>query len=124
MLVALFGLLFLGAAGADSYLAQRIDALQKSAKTAIVDTERRGDAEDVLKAMEDRLKARDKEVGKAQDNLGDLIEDHEVTDAALEAAWDPLLDGVDSFHTDMIDLRSELKQHVTREEWAQLFPGQ
>ena len=121
MLVALFGLLFLGG-GIDTYLEQRLDTLEKSAKTEVVDVERRDDAEAVLKEMQKRLKARAKGVDKGRDALGDLIKDHDATDAELEAVWDGVIAEVDSFNRDMIALRFDLKEHVTREEWAQLFP--
>ena len=121
MLVALFGLLFLGG-GIDTYLEQRLDTLEKSAKTAVVDAERRDDAEAVLKEMQKRLKARAKGVDKGRDALGDLVKDHDATDAELEAVWDGVIAEVDTFNRDMMALRFDLKEHVTREEWAQLFP--
>ena len=70
------------------------------------------------------MKARDEDVGKSGESLGDLIKEHETTDADLEAVWDQESSGMDSFHTDMVDLRFGLKECVTREEWAQLFSGQ
>jgi hypothetical protein len=39
----------------------------------------------------------------------------------IEAIWSDYFEAVDEFNSDMIDLRFELKDSVTREEWEQLF---
>ena len=123
MIAALLGLLFL-AGGAGSALLEYLDELQDDVKTVIADSERRAQATAVLKRFEDRVDQREDDISDTTDQLIDLIADHAVTDAALDAVWQADTPSADAYHRDMIDLRFELKQHITREEWAELFAEQ
>jgi hypothetical protein len=122
MLIALFTILFLGGGSATQLLGD-ISEVQDSVKIVMPKDDQRSQALSVLKTMEKRTDSRNKMVRNTAKQMGNELEDHGVTDADIDAVWNDYVQGVDEFHRDMIDLRFDLKQHISREEWEQVFGG-
>lgn len=119
MIVALMTLLLLG--GGTTYLLESIDFYQDRMEDLIPVGERRNQAEAVFDAMEDSTDRRHDAVEDVADQLGKLLQDTDVADADLEAALAQYRDAVATYYREMVDHRFELKDHVTREEWQQVF---
>ena len=122
MLIALFTILFLGGGSATQLLGD-ISEVQDRVKIVMPKDDQRNEALSVLKTVEKRTKSRNKMVQSTVKQMGKELENHGVTDADIDAVWNDYVQGVDEFHRDMIDLRFELKQHISREEWQQVFGG-
>ena len=120
MLIALFTILFLGG-GSATQLLGNISEVQDRVKIVMPKDDQRSQALSVLKTMEKRTKSRNKMVKDNAKQMRRELEDHGVTDADIDAIWSDYVQGVGEFHRDMIDLRFELKQHISREEWQQVF---
>ena len=124
MLVALFTFLFLGGGGNTPELLANTALLQDRAETVITDSPQRNQALVVLKSMKNRTEARYKMARNTAEQLGALLGDHGVSDAELDTVWTGYMQGIQAYHRDMIDLRFDLKQHVSREEWEAIFADQ
>ncbi len=122
MLIALFTIFFLGG-GSATQLLGNISEVQDRVKIVMPKDDQRSQALSVLNAMEKRTKSRNKMVKSTVKQMSKELEDHGVTDADIDAVWNDYVQGVDEFHRDMIDLRFELKQHISSEEWQQVFGG-
>ncbi len=122
MLIALFTILFLGG-GSATQLLGNISEVQDRVKIVMPKDDQRKEALSVLNTMEKRTKSRNKMVKNTVKQMSKELEDHDVTDADIDAVWNDYVQGVDEFHRDMIDLRFELKQYISREEWQQVFGG-
>jgi len=101
------------------YIADSKDAV----KTVVVEDERQEEALNILKSMKSRSKEHSKEVGKTSKEIGKLMEGRDADTAEIAALADRNFESTESFNSDILDLRFELKNHVTREEWAQVFSG-
>lgn len=122
MLIAIFVTMLLG--GGSMAAMDYIADTRKDVKTVIVDTDRRGSALSTLKKMKKRASAMNKQAGKNSKRLKKTLQQHDATDAAIDAIWSEQFAAVDQYNRDMIDLRFQLKEDVTREEWQQLFAPQ
>ena len=119
MLIALFTLLILG--GSSTSLLDYIADTRDSVKTVMVKDERQKEALNTLKAMKKRASAHNKQAGKAAKGLDKVFRDQAVIAAEIDAIWDTYFTLVDQYNHDMIKLRFELKEHISREEWAAIF---
>ncbi len=122
MLIALFTILFLGS-GSATQLLGNLSEVQDRVKIVMPKDDQRKEALSVLNTMEKRTKSRNKMVKSTVKQMSKELEDHGVTDADIDAVWNDYVQGVDEFHRDIIDLRFDLKQHISREEWQQVFGG-
>ncbi|MGB5624750.1 MAG: hypothetical protein WBM61_03385 [Woeseiaceae bacterium] len=122
MLVALIVTLLLG--GGSISVMDYIADTKKDLKTVIVEPDRRGSAMSTLKAMKKRAAAMNKQAGKSGKRLKKALQQHDLTDAAIDEIWTAHFASIDQFNRDMIDLRFQLKNDVTRDEWQQLFGPQ
>ncbi len=122
MLIALFTILFLGGGSATQLLGD-ISEVQDRVKIVMPKDDQRKEALSVLKTMEKRTESRNKMVKNTVKQMSKELEDHGVTDADIDAVWNDYVQGIDEFHRDMIDLRFELKQLISREGWQQVFGG-
>lgn len=50
------------------------------------------------------------------------LKHHHTSIADVDPIWNDYMQGFETYNRDMIDLRFELKQHVTREQWKAIFP--
>ena len=86
--------------------------------------DRRKGALATLKLMKKEASARNKSGKKLSKLIAKQVESGGPTTSELETAWFDHYDTVDGYYSRMIDLRFELKDNVTREEWQQIFSPQ
>jgi hypothetical protein len=120
MLVALFTILFLGR-GTDSAEFDYISDTRKSVKTVVVDDERRKDATSTLKAIKKRSSAHGKSAKKTSKRIVSALAEHDGSEVDIKVALGEYFAMTDAYNIDMINLRFELKEQLTREEWQALF---
>ena len=119
MIVALLTLLLLG--GGSTYLLETIDFYQDRAEDVIPEGDRQKQAKAVFDAMEDSTDRRHDMIEDVAEQLDKLLQDKDVADADLDAVLEQYRDGIVTYYEEMLDHRFELKDHVTREEWQQIF---
>ena len=121
MLIALFTILLLGgsATGMLDYLADT----QDNVKVVMEKDDRRKDAIGTLKAMKKRTNAHNKMVKAASKDMSKALSSDETDDAAIDAVWGEYFAQRATYNNDMLDLRFQLKDQMTREEWQQVFAG-
>ena len=119
MLVGLFAILFLG--GSSYFLLEDIEIVQDRVEDAIVDVSQRDRAKDILGQMEDVAKERKKMVKDMVDQISNLVDDPIVSDPELDTLMADYWAIVEVDHRTLIELRFDLKEHVTRDEWQILF---
>ncbi len=120
MLIALITMMLLGggSAGLLGYIAEA----RGNVKTVMERDDRRKAALATLKDMKKRTNARDKQVKKSSKELAAALSQSDINDADLDAIWDHYIAEVNQHNYDMLDLRFQLKDQLTREEWQQVFP--
>lgn len=120
MIAALIAILFLGG-GVESAVLDYVGFMRGSVDEVVVDEERLDDARATIQQMEKLTGAQSKSNQKVFKSL--LAEMSElVTEAdAVDALWNDYFQSVDSYNEQMIDLRFELRDTLTREEWQQVF---
>ena len=122
MLIALFTILFLGGGstfGPILYFDEALDHVE----AAIVEDDRRKEATATLKTMKKRSKDHSKNFkGLAKDQYSDASA-HDATDEGLEAFWDKYFELNSEYTNDIVDLRFELRDQLSRDEWEALFPA-
>ena len=96
---------------------------QDNVKIVMVKDERRKDALSTLKAMKKRTNARNKQVRRSMKDLRKELGQDNVDSADIDAIWDAYFAEIDQYDHDMLDLRWELKGHINREEWQEIFSG-
>jgi len=120
MLIAtLIVLLFLGS-GANMML-DGIDQTKGNVKSEIIDESVREAALDVVKKLEDTVKDYAKADGKDEKELIKLIQDYGSSTAVLKANMDASYQQRIQFQKEMIALRFELKDKLSREQWEKVF---
>ena len=121
MLIALLTILFLGASssGLLDYIAESRD----NVKAVMVKDDRRDAALDTLKAMKKITKGRNKDVKRVSKELRKAFAGADTSDEQLEAIWNRYFVAVNQYDHEIVDLRFELKDQLTREEWEAVFPG-
>ena len=119
MLIALFTILYLGASstGLLDYIAESTDNVE----SAMVNDERRKAALGTLKAMKKITKARNKQVKRVSKELRTAFAGADTSDQELEEIWNGHFVAVNRYDHEMVELRFELKDQLTREEWAAVF---
>lgn len=122
MLIALLTILFLG--GGTTSVMSFLDDTGDSIKTVVVDDERRKEAFATVKLMEKRSKGHEKSFRRLIKDLKKKLRDHSHDESVFDAMWDQHYELANEYSADMVDLRFELKDQLTREEWAQVFGGQ
>ncbi len=91
-------------------------------KIVMVKDERRRESLGTLKAMKKRTNARSKLVRQSAKNLNKALNQDNIAAADIDAIWDGYFAGIDQYDHDMLDLRYQLKEHINREEWQEIFP--
>ena len=121
MLIALFTIMILGGSStaALAYIADTRD----SVKTVMVRDDRQKEALSTLKAMKKRTNARNKHVKRASKDMHKALGQENINIADIDAIWTGYFAEIDQYDHDMLDLRWELKEHVNREEWGEIFSG-
>jgi len=121
MLTALLISMLFGG-GSTAVLGYIADA-EDSVKVVMVRDDRRKEALRTLKAMKKRTNARSKLVRQSAKNLNKALNQDNIAAADIDAIWDGYFAGIDQYDHDMLDLRYQLKKHINREEWQEIFPG-
>ena len=98
-----------------------IGAVKKEIKSVMANTEQRKAALKTLKAAEKRGKAQNKFTKNTSKRLGKALSDHDVVLADVDAIWSEYHNASMQSYRDMVDLRFELKQHISRDDWATIF---
>ena len=119
MLIALMTILFLG--GSTTGLLDFIAQTEDNIKIVMEKDARQKGALATVKEMKKRTKARNKQVNKSRKELSTLLGDPEATEADIDATWNTFYAEVESYNVDMHDLRFELRDRLTRDEWQQVF---
>ena len=122
MLIALFTILFLGSSstGMLDYIAETQDTI----KIVMPKDDRRNEVLGIVKALKKRTNAHNKMVKRASKDLNNTLSSDQVADADIETIWDAYFSQRAVYNQDMLDLRFQLKDQMTREEWQQVFVEQ
>jgi hypothetical protein len=121
MLIALFLMLLLG--GTPSGMLVELSLIQENIKEVVAKDDRQKAAGDVVKKMEKRTKDRNKQVDRYAKKLDEVLSDHDFSTADIDKLWSKYHALRSNYQLRMVDLRFELKEHITREEWQELFGG-
>ena len=121
MLIALITILILG--GSSTGMLGYIADTQDNVKVVMQKDDRRKEAVGTLKAMKKRANAHNKMVKGVSKDMKKILSSEELTDASLDTIWDEYFAQRASYNHDMLDLRYQLKDQMTSEEWQQVFSG-
>jgi hypothetical protein len=120
MIAALIAILFLGGGIEDAVL-DYVQYMRGTVKEVVADDERRADARATLNEMKKLTKAHSKSNQKTFKSLLRVMGEMGTEPETVDALWDDYFQTVDSYNERMIDLRFELRDTLTREEWEQMF---
>ena len=121
MLIALITMMLLGGDPV-GVLGELADVRDRVESFMPKDADQREVALAVLDRADEITEAREGVVDDSQDTLQDEITDHDAAAAAVEQIWRDYHTKRTAYHRDMIDLRFELKEQISRDEWAEIFP--
>ena len=119
MLIALFTILFLG--GSDSATLDFIAGTQDNVKLVMEKDDRRKEALVTLKAMKKRAEAHNDVVKTTSKDLNGALRNIEDNDEEIDTIWYRYFAQRESYNRDMLELRFQLTDHLTREEWQEVF---
>ena len=119
MLIGLLVILLLG--GTPSGMLVELSLIQDNIKAVMVKDDRQKAARDVVKKMEKRTKDQNKQVNKYAKRLDDALSDHDFPAAEIDKLCSKYHAVRRDYQLRMVDLRFELKEHITREEWQEIF---
>ena len=119
MLIALITILFLGGAstGVLDYIADTKDNI----KQVMPKGDEQKAALATVKAMKKRSKARNKVAKNTAKALDKAYEDHAGGGTEVDTIWNELFVEIGRYNNDMLDLRFELKEQISREDWEKIF---
>ena len=120
MLAAIITFLLLGG-GANDALLSYIKDTSGIIDEVVLDEDRRDAAEDTLDRMKDRAKQLAKAKKAASKSIGSFIKEGSADEAGIEAILDEMEKESRAFNSEMVAMRFELKDQLTREEWEALF---
>jgi len=119
MLIALFTILILG--GSSTGMLDFIADTQDTVKVVMEKDDRRKEALSTLKAIKKRTEAHNKMVKGSSKDLNKALTDNDVSEADIDTIWYRYFAQREAYNRDMLDLRFQLKNQMTREEWQQVF---
>ncbi len=119
MLLALYTIFVLGGGGSGTldFIADTSDTV----KVVVENEESQKTALATLKTMKKQSSNFDKEVKRTSKELNAALEGDDQ--AAIESVWEKLLQQRSAYDKSMLDMRFELKDQLTREEWEAVFPS-
>jgi len=123
VLIAIMTILFLGGSGVFGPIAF-VDEAIDNARIAISDDDHRKATVAELKAINKRSKEYMKTVKGLGKDLNSYFSEHEVANEEIEAAWTSIFELNDEYSRDIIEMRFELRDQLSREEWQALFPAE
>ena len=83
--------------------------------------ERRSAALDTLKAMRNTERAYRKHLKAAGKDLFEALELPDDVESEIDAIWTAHFAAVQHHNREMLDLRFQLREQLTREEWGEIF---
>ena len=98
-----------------------IDELEDSTKIVVVDDERQKAALGTIKKMKNRIKEHKKSVAEISKALGKELAEHTVQSNEIDKLWDQYIDLNSDVTRDVIELRFQFRDQLTRDEWNQVF---
>lgn len=120
MLITILTILFLSGGASTGWLYDFSD-MKKQVKTVVADDERKDAALALVKELKARAKAERKSVKSLSKQLENAIAIADGDDSQLLYLGDQFLDNTRTYYVDVLDLRFELKQIITREEWTAAY---
>jgi hypothetical protein len=120
MLVALITNLFLGG-GIEHAVLDYVKYIRGSVDDVVADEDRQSAAQATLREMGALTKEHTKANQKAFESLLSEIGEYDQDTGDTEPLWADYTQSVDAYNERMIDLRFELRDTLTRDEWAALF---
>ena len=120
MLAALVVYFFLGGGGASGPMLY-MQAAAENIDVAVLDEVRRERAATVVESMLDRSKDHNKALDDLRGRLADVVSRHDVTADEIDALWVEYFESDAQYSDEIIDLRFDLKDELTREEWTAIF---
>jgi hypothetical protein len=122
MLVALITILFLSG-GASGGLLYDFGGMKKLVKTYVADDQRKDAALDVIKDFKARAKAENKQLKAMVKQVDGELEDTAAADSELTTLGADVLASTRTYYKDLLELRFELREQFTREEWTAAYAG-
>ena len=119
MLIALFTILILG--GSNTGMLDFIGDTQDTVKVVMEKDDRRKEALSAIKAIKKRTETHNKMVKGSSKDLTKALADNDVSEADIDTIWYRYFAQREAYNRDMLDLRFQLKDQMTREEWQQVF---
>jgi hypothetical protein len=120
MLVALYTIFVLGG-GFSLGISDLIDELENSTKIVVVDEDRQKAALGTIKEMENRIKEHNKSVKEISKALGKELAEYTLQSNEIDKLWDQYIDLSSDVTRDVIELRFQYRDQLTRDEWDQVF---
>ena len=122
MLIALYTIFVLGGGGTFGPM-EFIDEGLDNAKSAIVDDDRRKKAIATLKTMKARTKQHTKAIKGLSKELTSGVSRREIANEEIDANWDRFFELNSEYSRDIVEIRFQLRDQLTREEWEGVFPS-
>jgi hypothetical protein len=123
MLLALYTIFVLSGGGTFGPIVL-IDEALDSAKIVIVEDDRRKEATATLKEMRERSSDYTKATKKLAKALGPDTDDRDLSDEDVDLFWDQIIRLNSDYSNDIVNMRFQLRDQLSGEEWAALFPPQ
>jgi hypothetical protein len=120
----IWALLFILLSGSnDSFLLQVFEEASSRIETVIEDKSRRKALGVIIKDAADATREFEKSRAKQFDGWMQMSRDGSAEVAAYESLFATMEEYHEVYQRTMIQLRGELRDRVSREEWERLFPG-
>ena len=123
MLITLFTILLLGGSSTTGLLDFIGDA-RDEAKVVVADDDRRAEALGTFKTIKKLTESRNKQVKNSAKELSKVLASPDLYNADIDKTWFVYFETVENHNAEILDLRYELQEHITREEWEQIFPAE
>ena len=123
MLITLMVVLLLGGSVTNSLLDYIADG-RDAAKAVIVADDRRKDVLDTFKQLSKRTEVQQEQVKSHGKQLASVLASAGQQNADMDKAWWMYFERVDIYNADMLDLRYELREQLTRDEWERIFAAE
>ena len=122
MLIALMTIFLLG--GSSSVVLDFVAETRDNVKIVLPKGERQKAALGTLKEMKKSTRAFQKHLSKARKELYKAIDMPDDVESELDAVWTAHFTEVVRHNDTMLDLRFELREQLTREEWGEIFSSE
>lgn len=120
MLIALMTILFLGGGGSTAVLAYIADSTD-AVKEILQDDDRREEALETMDSLKDLGKQGNKARQEVLKQMKDVMGEHDTSSDVVDDLWSGYYQQVREINDAALDLRFELRDQLSREEWEQVF---